>query len=64
MVITTGNGFHDGPPLVSSAKRPTSLPHTTHACGSNASAHGSSSEATAIATAAPITAAPRLKSPH
>jgi hypothetical protein len=64
VVTTTGSGFHDGPPLVSSAKRLTSRPHTTHACGSNARAHGSNSETAASAAAAPITAAVRLKPPR
>ena len=55
---STGNGFHDGPVVVSSANRPASRPHTSHANGSNASAHGSSSENAASSTAAPPTAIP------
>ena len=49
---STGNGFHDGPLVVSSASRPTSRPHTDHAHGSNASAYGRSSESAATASAA------------
>ncbi len=60
VVKTTGSGFHDGPPRVSSARRPRSRPQTTHACGSKASAHGSSSEAAASTSAPPITAAVRF----
>ncbi len=40
VVNSTGNGFQDGPLVVSSASRPTSRPHTDHAHGSNASAYG------------------------
>ena len=57
-VKTTGNGFQDGPLDVSSASRPVSLPHTSHAQGSKASAHGSSSEAAASASAATTKRAP------
>ncbi len=38
VVKSTGNGFQDGPLVVSSVSRPVSLPHTSQAIGSNASA--------------------------
>ena len=63
VVTTTGSGFHDGPPLVSSANRLASRPHTTHAVGSKASAHGSRRETAASATAAGTIARPRVRSP-
>ncbi len=59
VVNSTGNGFHDGPLEVSSAKCPLSRPHTIHAQGSKASAHGSSSESAARTSAAATSAAPR-----
>ena len=61
VVNSTGNGFHDGPVVVSSASRPTSRPQTDHASGSNASAHGRSSESAATTTRGQTTAAAALK---
>ena len=58
VVNRTGNGFHDGPLDVSSASRPVSLPHTTHAQGSNASAHGRSSDSAPSTSAATTSTAP------
>ena len=34
VVKTTGSGFQDGPPVVSSVRWPISRPHTSHAHGS------------------------------
>ena len=64
VVTTTGSGFHDGPPLrVELQPARVSLPHTTHACGSNASDHGISSVRAASATAAGTMARGCLRRP-
>ena len=34
IVKKTGNGFHDGPPVVSSSRKGISRPQTSHAHGS------------------------------
>src|SRR4051794_8172440 len=49
VVSSTGSGFHDGPALVSSESRSTSLPHCSQAYGSKASAHGRRSDSAASA---------------
>ena len=54
VVNSTGNGFHDGPPVVSRSRCATSRPHTIHDHGSYVGTDGSSSDSAARARHAGI----------
>ena len=63
VVNSTGNGFHDGPPVVSRSRCATSRPHTIQDQGSYVGAEGSRRESAASARHAGISLRIPARSP-